>query len=445
MMHEPTVILRGSYGFRFLLASSRLGAFALISLIGDSVFADSLFRLKVEAGASPRLDTPVFAQLPAEFGAYRPMHLVEVKGTERMPVPFQVDPDEGPGIWWILSGESGAGTERTFELEEGGASISADAPAIHCDMDASTLRISRIENGKSLPIFSYNHAFVLPPAGVAPAFIRSGYIQPLFSPTGRLMTEDFPADHYHHKGIWFPWTQTEFEGHAVDFWNLGDKKGTVRYAGFNSISSGPVFGEFGVTHEHVDLQRDQAKGGRVALNESWTVRVYNVGGPATGYWLFDLVSTQTCASPSPLKLLEYRYGGLGFRGAKEWKDENYKALSSEGKTHLNGHTTRAKWCDHSGRGNAKADGSGATEWNGVTIMDHPANFRFPQSMRLWDKNGCFFCYAPVQLGEFKIEPGQQYISRYRFYVHEGEPNVETINRLWNDWGDPPKVTVVTSK
>ncbi|MBI1784763.1 PmoA family protein [Candidatus Sumerlaeota bacterium] len=416
--------------------------FLFLSLAAVSAHADSLATLTVNAGASARVDTPVSAVLPAGLAAYRPMRLVEIKGNDRVPVPYQVDPAESNHLWWILGGRTEAGATRSYELLADAPFMGdGDHPAVEANLGCAALTL--VCQGAT--VFKYNHAFVVPPEGVARDFIRSGYIQPLLSPSGRLMTEDFPKDHLHHKGIWFPWTHTEFEGHEVDFWNLGDKKGTVRFAGFGPIFSGPIFGGFIAKHEFVDLTQNTATGGKVALNEEWDVRVYNVGGPKAGYWLFDFQSTQNCAGSSPLKLLEYRYGGLGFRGAKEWRDENYAALSSEGKTHLNGHTTRAKWCDHFGRGNAKPDGSGAEDWNGVTIMDHPKNFRFPQSMRLWDKGGCFFCYAPVQLGDSEIKPGEPYISRYRFFVHEGAVNVDETNRVWNDFADPPAVQINSTR
>ena len=54
---------------------------------------------------------------------------------------------------------------------------------------------------------------------------------------------------------------------------------------------------------------------KIALNEEWDVRIYNVGQGAKPYFLFDIVATQQCASNSPMVLDEYRYGGMGIRGA----------------------------------------------------------------------------------------------------------------------------------
>jgi hypothetical protein len=80
-------------------------------------------------------------------------------------------------------------------------------------------------------------------------------------------------------------------------------------------------------------------------------------------------------------------------------------------------------------------------WNDLEL-DAPANFRFPQPVRLhpWIP---YFCYAPSVPDSFTIEPGKPYVSRYRFCVHDGKPDAQLLERLWRDYADPPKVRVVT--
>jgi hypothetical protein len=274
----------------------------------------------------------------------------------------------------------------------------------------------------------------MPPTDVAHEFIRSGYINPMFAPGGALLTEDFPKDHYHHKGIWFPWTNTQIEGHRVDFWNLGDRSGQVQFAGFSGIASGGVYGQFKADHQFVDVSQARPAG-KLMINETWDVKVYAQGGPKGGYWLFDLQSTQRCANADvPITLPEYRYGGIAYRGPQNWKDDNYVLLTSEGKDKTNGHATTAKWCAHSGATDGK--------WNTVVVMGHPTNFRFPEPQRIWDKNGCFFNFAPSQAGDWTIEPGKDYVWRYRFFVYEGQIDKAKIERAWQDFGNPPKATAV---
>jgi hypothetical protein len=77
---------------------------------------------------------------------------------------------------------------------------------------------------------------------------------------------------------------------------------------------------------------------------------------------------------------------------------------------------------------------------GITILCHPGNFRAPQPMRLHPTEP-FFCYAPQQAGDMEIATGSKYVSRYRFIVHDGEPNKEFIDSVWNDYSNPPKAAV----
>lgn len=38
-------------------------------------------------------------------------------------------------------------------------------------------------------------------------YIRSNYIHPLYTLDGTVLTEDFPVDHLHHRGIFWAWHQ----------------------------------------------------------------------------------------------------------------------------------------------------------------------------------------------------------------------------------------------
>jgi hypothetical protein len=306
-------------------------------------------------------------------------------------------------------------------------------PAIEVTKDDSILQIRQGDT----KIMQYNHAPVPPPEGKNPLYTRSGFIHPLWSPTGDVLTEIHPADHIHHVGIWMPWTKTKFEGKEVDFWNLAKGDGTVRFVKFLSTTSGSVYGGFKAEQEHVALKT--ADGEKVVLREEWDVRVYNIiGGPKKGYWLWDFVSRQRCVADSPLYQVKYRYGGFGFRAAAEWEGENAMYLTSEGKTRKDGHATRARWCEAAGAIEGK--------WAGITFMSHPENFRHPEPMRIWPSGHVFFNWAPSQATDWVMEPGKEYVFRYRQYVHEGKVKVADAERMWRDFGEPPEVKIqVTSK
>ncbi|HAB15170.1 MAG TPA: PmoA family protein [Verrucomicrobiota bacterium] len=266
----------------------------------------------------------------------------------------------------------------------------------------------------------------LPRENIPLIYRRGGYLHPLYAPSGRLVTDDFPANHLHHHGIWAPWTKTEFEGRAPDFWNMGDGKGRVEFVAVDRIWNEPAEAGFTVRHRFLDLMPAVPK---TVLDETWEVRAF-VPAEAPGRFIFDWVSTQRCASSASLVLPEYHYGGLGVRGNWAWNGlTNGVFLTANGDTDrikING--TRAKWFWMGG----PVDGSTV----GVAVLCHPANFRFPQPMRLHPSEP-FFCYAPQQLGRFELKPGEPYVARYRFVTADGVLTASELDRLWDKYAAGP--------
>ena len=399
----------------------------LLGVLATQSGAEPLATITVEAEKHTRIDTPVSVALDRipEALSGAPIQLWElglVRRRGRVPVAAQIEPGNPPRLWWILSGTTPAGSRRFYQLAGG---RSRSGAAIELIKNDKFLEIQK--GGQS--VLRYNHAIVPAPKGQSELYNRSGFIHPMWSPKGAVLTNIHPADHFHHVGIWMPWTKTKFEGKEVDFWNLNKGEGTVRFVKFLSTISGPVYGGFQAEHDHVTLKTSEGK--KVVLKETWDVRVYNVGGTDKGYWIWDFVSTQRCVADSPLYQGEYRYGGFGFRGAAEWEGENASYLTSEGRTRKDGHATRARWCDMAGAIGGK--------WAGVTILSHPKNFRHPEPMRIWPKGQVFFNWAPSQAGDWVMEPGKEHVFRYRLYVHEGKINVSDTERIWRDYAEPPKV------
>ncbi len=381
--------------------------------------------LELRAGAHDRDGAVVRAALPAAADPAGPWRLVVAEGGREVPV--QVLPGAPPCAVWILEAQLAAlerlrslGVKRrAYRLEP---QAPAAAPKVECK-DAEGKDLLFRVGGK--PVVQYNYGVVPPPGKVEPHFARSGYLHPVWSPDGTVVSNDYPLNHKHHHGIWFPWTNTVFEGRKVDFWNMGDKKGKVEAEGLDATFSGPVCAGVRARHRFLDLI---APGGpKEALQEVWAVTVWNAAGP----FLFDLESVQTCAGASPLQLVKYHYGGMGFRGSIAWEGkEGVTYLTSEGKTRADGNGTVARWCRMSGTVDGKA--------RSIVFYGHPGNFRAPQNTRLHPTEP-FFCYCPAVPGDFSIEPGKPYVSRYRYSVHEGEPSVEAIERIWTDYAEPPAV------
>jgi len=384
--------------------------------------AELMCTITVEAGKHTRVDTPVTVPLKGLGKDVSVGVVQESRGGQWVKVPHQIEAGPPPRLCFILSGTTPAGATRTFQVWPAAGQPSS-APAAVVQQDDKGLDVT--VGGKQ--VLRYHTAMVAPPEGIDKEYTRNAYIHPAWTPSGLVVTDDFPPDHKHQRGIWFSWTKTEFEGRHPDWWNM--KGADIRFTKMGPTASGPVFASFQPHHAHLDLA---APGGEKAvLNEVWLVRVWNVGGPEAGYWLWDMVSTQRCASDSPLKLPKYFYGGQGFRGSRQWAKQ-VDMRTSEGKTRKDGNETKARWFNVSGL----VDGKRA----GCLIMIHPTNFRYPQPLRLNPKNPQT-CIAPSQEGPWEIKPGIDYVSRYRFCIHDGRMTDETAERLWADFAEPPAVKV----
>jgi hypothetical protein len=212
---------------------------------------------------------------------------------------------------------------------------------------------------------------------------------------------------------------------------MGQLTGKVEFAALERTWSGPVHAGFVAKQRHLDLSAPTPV---TALDETWEVTVYDVPGAAQPMRVFDLVLTQTCATDDPLILPEYHYGGLGFRGHDQWNGPN-KAffLTSEGETdRVKGHASRARWLHIGGH----VDGALA----GVGILGHPDNFRAPEPLRLHPKEP-FVCFAPSQLGEWRIEPDRPHVARYRFVVTDGPADRALLEACWQAFAKPAVATV----
>ncbi|MBP7731258.1 MAG: PmoA family protein, partial [Bacteroidales bacterium] len=299
--------------------------------------------------------------------------------------------------------------------------------------------ILRIEkDGK--PVLDYAVKMVYPPAKVDTMYKRNGFIHPMYSPSGNVLTRISAPDHYHHFGIWNPWTRVRIKNHVTDFWNLYTHQGTVRFAGVNSIIEGPVYGGFNVRHEHVDFQGKKPE--ELTFNEVWDVRVWNTD-PVNGLktWLVDLTSYLSVATDTAVLLEAYRYGGgIGFRATAEWNNKNSWVVTSEGKTRIDADGTRARWTDVGGM----FEGKGTS---GIVFFSHPSNREHPEPMRVWpiDQNGrgdVYFEFCPTRDKEWTLEPGNVYMLKYRMIVYDGKIDKTIADRIWNDFAHPPVVKVL---
>jgi len=410
--------------------------------------------LQVEDLNVPGIDVPL--AIPLNPGLIKPdahYYLKEGKGSDEK-ISCQVKSGEQTELVFVFTSLSA--DNRLFSLYEAadGDGVPGLSSPGHMQTNLNDTTIVIQKNDQEL--VHYRHAILAPPEGIAQKFERSGFIHPLFSPSGQVLTWVQPPDHLHHMGIWNPWTRSTWKGVNTDFWNLASEMGTVRFNNLIGLESGSVFAECRVGQDHVafvdpnvaatltGVPKDDYAGfsipgkeGFTVLTEEWIIRVWSV---SKGY-LLDFTSLLTNITDDKVSFDAYRYGGgIGYRATEKWNNTNSSVLTSEGKTWENGDATRARWCRIVG------DLEGIQ--TGLLFLSDPDNYDAPQPMRIWPKNSNggvghqFFEFTPIRNNSWVLESGKTYAQRYRIWVYEGSVSAEEAEMAWQAYAKRPKISIL---
>ncbi len=269
-------------------------------------------------------------------------------------------------------------------------------------------------------ILRYNDGIQLYEPDPESHFSRSGYIHPLWSPQGHVVTGDRCPDHPHQRGCFFAWTKCTYRGEEVNFWALDTGRPQTSLP--PEVSLGPVAAVLRA-YNHLMAR------GVPALEETLTFRA--ISGLDLG-WVID-VTVEHEAVSDPLQVEQYLYGGMAFRGPALWLNKELVVASSEGVPGREADLTRASWCQMAG---PMEDGTIA----GVTYFDFPSNPRYPTFLRIHPEKP-YFCFAYHQREGVHIDKKHPLQLRYRVLVHDTPPSVDDLQILAADMANPPAVEV----
>jgi hypothetical protein len=397
--------------------------------------SEELASFTISSGSYDRIDCPItvpFSIVGADLKSQE-WQLVEIIENTSISKAIQIDQKNEDQFWFVLDGFTAKQTDRKFALIKKSTPQNTDQIKIHKENGA----LQFLSNKR--PVLNYQYGMTLPPEGVNEKFKKSGFLHPVWSPGGEELTRIQAPDHYHHYGIWGPWTKTHIEERQVDFWNLGDEQGTVLFKSFLDETQGDVFSSFTALQEHIDFGATDEN--KIAINEALEVRVWNIENSSTSY-LVDYTTTIESPLENGILFDAYRYGGgIGFRATEKWHKDNTSVLTSENKDRLTADGTSAKWAIIEGASKAKAGRSG------ILFMGFPENRQFPEPMRVWpiDANGgrgdMFFEFCPIRHKEWKIESNTSYNLKYRMLIFDGEITAEKAEIYWQGFANPPHIII----
>ncbi len=403
----------------------------LLLIINTCLYAQELTRFTLLINEE-RIDAPVSVALDGINYNTDQGNLVlyEISGKNETMVPSQIEPGHSARLWFILKGVTAKNSKRSFVLKQ-----EADADKAITEVRLKKQHMDLNITSGNKPVLSYRYEMTFPPEGVNPLYKRSGFIHPLVSPGGEILSRIQAPDHYHHYGIWGPWTLTHIDDREVDFWNLAKGQGTVRFAAFLSETEGPIFSGFKALQQHIDFGATGED--QVAMNEILEVRTWNAG---ENVWIVDYTTSLNSPLPNGIMLDAYRYGGgIGFRATENWHKDNCTVLTSEGKTRPDADGSNARWCIVEGESSAAAGQSG------ILFLSHPSNRMHPEPMRVWplDANGgrgdMYFEFVPIRHEDWKLETRKDYTLKYRMVIFDGKMDASTAEMYWNSFAGMPQI------
>lgn len=249
------------------------------------------------------------------------------------------------------------------------------------------------------------------------------------------LTRDWPMvepgvekseDHVHQKSMW----TAHGAMNGVDFWGEGNNSGR-QVSKDVTFGSGDGYGWIHAKNTWVD------KDGNPVIDEEREYRFYATPVESR---LFDATITFT-ASYGDVLWGDTKEGGIMALRIRPTMEERHGGAitTNNGKGAKECWGKPANWCDYSG----DPDGSGV---QGITIMDHPDNFRHPVHWHVRDYglNGANyfglhdFNDTETMDGEHTTKNGESLAFNYRMLIHTGGADDAHIADYYADYAQSPE-------
>ena len=304
------------------------------------------------------------------------------------------------------------------------------AGRLPADSPASALRLERRAEGflfleAGRPVLFYQ----LAPKSLDGRSRRANYIHPLYGLDGEILTEDFPADHIHHRGVFWAWHQVAVNGRKMgDAWLAQDFLARIVTA--EPVSARAEAAALRVRAEWVSpALTDDAGNEQPFLDEVTTVRVHRVERDLRKIDFEIRLSSRVDDLSLGGSEDDKGYGGFSVRARLP---EDIRFLSRRGPlTPRRTALEAGRWVDLTGSFSGK-NGRPA----GIAILCHPSLPGFPQPWILRSETSM---QNPVWPGSrpVSLTRGKPLTFRYRLLVHRGELSRDRLERLQAEYESEP--------
>jgi hypothetical protein len=257
-----------------------------------------------------------------------------------------------------------------------------------------------LENGT--PVLTYNYMPVPVPESVPATYERAGYIHPLYGLDGQVVTQDFPKDHYHHRGLFWAWPECTAGGRRMDVWLGQDVKQHHRQWGARNADADKA--EIAVVNgwsfedsPEKDVVREEVKLTVLPADDKgrpidFDIRLTNVSEQAV---VFEGAKNKG-------------YGGLCFRPHADCKP--FIFTSALGVSPEDALRCETPWADVSWTAGGKTAG--------LAIFQHGSNAGYPFPGWIF-RHYAFLGVSWPHEQTHELPPGQSFALKYRVYIHRG--------------------------
>lgn len=259
------------------------------------------------------------------------------------------------------------------------------------------------------PILVYNQG-VRDKEGQPAARAHTSYIHPLYGMDGEILTDDFPADHLHHRGVFWAWPHVTVDGKHHDLWIQ---------SGIEDRFDHWVNKRTGENEAVLEVENAWHAGGRTVMREQLLIRAHRAEGNGRA---IDLELTWTpIDKPVTLGGAEGKsYGGLTFRYAPG-AETRITVPTGLAKDDL--YMTKLPWADFTRRWSGHAGSSGAAVFVSPTHPDFPPTW-------LTRHYGAL-CVGWPGVQAKTLDAGKPVTCRYRIWVHRGTPDANEISHAFD--------------
>ncbi len=267
------------------------------------------------------------------------------------------------------------------------------------------------------PVLVYNYRRVPPPPGVPDAYGRSCYIHPLYGLDAEILTEDFPTDHRHHRGLYWAWPVCKVGNRSADIWISTDIH--QHHAAWLAREASQDYARVEV--ENVWTFDDKPEQPVVREVIGFIVHSEKAEGRAIDFTLqFINISREPLVIRGQTDQ-DKGYGGFCFRPDAARKPFAFTA--AQGVVSDDALRLDSPWVDMSSSSGPEKPLAG------VAIFQHPANPDYPHDG--WILRHYGFLGASWPHNDPKtFAPGEAFTLRYRVYVHRGSAEDARLPALY---------------